>query len=125
MAISPNLFSVFSMNPSKMGIKSFPQFKKKLFNPIHYIIIVLLVSFTFTGYSQKNKNGGYGKRNKDIIPVIECVKDLRNGLYQATFGYKNPRNKEVVIDENGSIIKWKAAEIKIKLGTPGAYAVEK
>ncbi len=37
--------------------------------------------------------------------MIECVKDLRNGLYQATFGYENPTKNEVVIDENGSIIK--------------------
>jgi len=105
MAISPNLFSVFSMSPRKMGIKSFPQFKKKLFNPKQFIIVVLLLSFTFTGYAQKSKNAGNGQRNNDIIPVIECVKDLRNGLYQATFGYENPTRKEVVIDENGSIIK--------------------
>ena len=54
------------------------------------------------GYSQKN---GGGKGTKDIIPVVYCVKDLGNGLFQANFGYKNPTKKEVNIDENGSIIK--------------------
>lgn len=47
----------------------------------------------------------FAQKNKDIEPVLYCVKDLSNGLYQATFSYKNPTNKEVVIDESGSIIK--------------------
>ena len=47
----------------------------------------------------------FAQKNKDIEPVLYCVKDLSNGLYQATFSYNNPTNKEVVIDESGSIIK--------------------
>ncbi|MCR8669008.1 S8 family peptidase [Aestuariibaculum sp. M13] len=47
----------------------------------------------------------FAQKNKDIMPVVECVKDLTNGLYQATFSYYNPTNKEVVIDESGSIVK--------------------
>mgnify|MGYP000462538303 CR=1 FL=1 len=49
--------------------------------------------------------GVFAQKNKDIEPVLYCVKDLSNGLYQATFSYNNPTNKEVVIDESGSIIK--------------------
>jgi hypothetical protein len=45
------------------------------------------------------------QKDKDIIPVVTCVKDLSNGLIQVSFGYENPTNKEVVIDESGSIIK--------------------
>ncbi len=59
--------------------------------------------FILVGYAQKGKKGGGG--NKDIIPVVTCIKDLRNGLFQATFAYENPTNKEVTVDENGSIIK--------------------
>ena len=47
----------------------------------------------------------FAQKNKDIEPVLYCVKDLSNGLFQATFGYENPTNKEVIIDESGSIIK--------------------
>lgn len=47
----------------------------------------------------------FAQKNKDIEPVLYCVKDLSNGLYQATFSYNNPTNKEVVIDESRSIIK--------------------
>lgn len=47
----------------------------------------------------------FAQKNKDIEPVLYCVKDLTNGLYQATFGYNNPSNKEVIIDASGSIIK--------------------
>ncbi|NNE01608.1 MAG: S8 family serine peptidase, partial [Eudoraea sp.] len=67
------------------------------------IIPCLLISIASnTVLAQKVKgNGG----NKDIIPVVTCVKDLTTGLYQASFGYENPTNKEVVVDENGSIIK--------------------
>ena len=63
-------------------------------------VFLLTLCCTISSYSQ-NK----GRKNKDIIPVIECVKDLRNGLYQATFGYENPSRQEVTIEENGSIIK--------------------
>ncbi len=65
--------------------------------PLEYILTPLFVlAFAYSGFSQKDK---------DIIPVIECVKLLKNGVYQATFGYENPTKKEVVIDESGSIIK--------------------
>ncbi|HEY5688277.1 MAG TPA: S8 family serine peptidase, partial [Yeosuana sp.] len=47
----------------------------------------------------------FAQKNKDIEPVLYCVKDLNNGLYQATFSYYNPSNKEVIIDESGSFIK--------------------
>jgi len=48
----------------------------------------------------------FAQKSKDIEPVVYCVKDLGNGLYQATFSYYNPTNKEVIIDESGSIIKF-------------------
>ena len=63
----------------------------------HKIFLFLFIGLiSFSGFSQ---------RNKDIEPVVYCVKNLGNGLYQASFSYKNPTKKEVVIDENGSLIK--------------------
>ena len=61
----------------------------------------LLVCFLFIFISTQS----YAQKNKDIEPVLYCVKDLTNGLYQATFSYFNPTNKEVIIDESGSIVK--------------------
>jgi len=70
-----------------------------------WILATLLVfCFSFTGYSQKKSNGNSNKNN-DIVPVLYCVKNVGNGIYQASFGYKNPTRKEVVIDEDGSIVK--------------------
>ena len=60
------------------------------------LTLFILICFSLSGYAQKNK---------DIKPVIYCVKELGNGLYQASFGYTNPTKKQVVIDENASIIK--------------------
>ena len=60
-----------------------------------YIVTVLLLCFTFAGYAQKEKA---------ILPLV-CVKKMESGLFQATFSYENPTKKEVIIDENGSIIK--------------------
>ncbi|MFH6767757.1 S8/S53 family peptidase [Gaetbulibacter aquiaggeris] len=48
----------------------------------------------------------FAQKSKDIEPVLYCVKDLGNGIYQATFSYYNPSNKEVVIDESASTIKY-------------------
>ncbi|MGZ0016758.1 S8 family peptidase [Yeosuana sp. AK3] len=62
-----------------------------------FFFIILLVFFiSMPSFAQKNK---------DIEPVVYCVKNLSNGLYQVTFSYYNPTNKEVIIDESGSIIK--------------------
>ena len=67
-----------------------------------HLTVLFSLFFILVGYAQKGKVGG---GNKDIIPVVTCIKDLRNGLFQATFAYENPTNKEVTVDENGSIIK--------------------
>ena len=67
--------------------------RMRFMNP--YIVTVFLLCFTFAGYAQKEK---------EILPLV-CVKKIDEGLFQATFSYENPTKKEVVIDENGSIIK--------------------
>ncbi|WKK66337.1 S8 family peptidase [Lutimonas zeaxanthinifaciens] len=46
----------------------------------------------------------YSQKQKDILPLV-CVKKIDKGLFQATFSYENPTKKEVVVDENASIIK--------------------
>lgn len=73
-------------------------------NPKCFLTFIIVFGITFLGYSQK-KGGTNDGGKKDIIPVVYCVKDIGNGLYQASFGYENPTNKEVTIDENGSIVK--------------------
>jgi len=67
-----------------------------------HLTVLFSMFFILVGYGQKGKKGG---GSKDIIPVVTCIKDLRNGLFQASFAYENPTNKEVTVDENGSIIK--------------------
>ena len=69
---------------------------KGRFNYRWILVVLMMLHFSFSGFAQKNK---------DIIPVVYCVKDVGNGLYQASFGYKNPTKKEVTISKDGSIIK--------------------
>ncbi len=71
-----------------------PSFNDILHKRILFVLFTLVFSFSMQA-----------QKDKDIIPVVTCVKDLSNGLFQASFGYENPTNKEVVVDENGSIIK--------------------
>ena len=59
------------------------------------LVVLTILHFSFSGYAQKNK---------DII-VRACTQEIGNGLYRVNFGYDNPTKKEVIIDENGSIIK--------------------
>ncbi len=54
------------------------------FNSKRILTFLLIIGISFMGYAQKGKGNGKGN-NKDIIPVVTCVKDLRNGLYQASF----------------------------------------
>jgi len=68
------------------------------FSTLKFLLtIIAIFLFQFTVHPQKDK---------DIQPVIYCVKDIGNGLYQASFGYDNPTKKEIILDENSSIIKF-------------------
>lgn len=58
------------------------------------LAIFMIFSFSFSAYTQKVK---------DVLPY-GCVKYVGNGLYQASFGYSNPTKKEVVVNENASIV---------------------
>ncbi len=96
-------------------MKTFPFPKNSSLNTlrINFIIsyklllaILLIFIVSFSVYSQKNKPGGGNGKNNDVIPILYCVKDISNGLYQASFGYENPTNKEVTIDENDSKVKY-------------------
>ncbi len=66
------------------------------FNYRWILVVLTILYFSFSGFAQKNK---------DITPVVYCIKDIGNGLYQASFGYENPTKKEVTISEDGSIIR--------------------
>jgi len=68
---------------------------KSHFNYGWILVVLTILHFSFSGYAQKNK---------DII-VRACTQEIGNGLYRVNFGYDNPTKKEVIIDENGSIIK--------------------
>lgn len=70
--------------------------KIKYFASRHWIFVSLFIfCFSSSVYSQKEK---------DILPLV-CVKKIDAGLFQATFSYENPTKKEVVVDENSSIVK--------------------
>jgi hypothetical protein len=64
-------------------VKRFSKIVQNHFNYKWVLTILLLLFFSNPVFAQKNK---------DIEPVITCVKDLGNGLYQASFGYINPTN---------------------------------
>tara|TARA_R110001592_G_C13184929_1_gene751503 strand:+ start:329 stop:703 length:375 start_codon:yes stop_codon:yes gene_type:complete len=70
--------------------------KNKCAKPFFLLFILLFILISTPSFAQKNK---------DIVPVLYCVKDLGNGLYQATFSYVNPTNKDVIVDESASIVK--------------------
>jgi len=79
-------------------LKQLPLIYHKIKNGSNHrwvITVFVLCCFSLSGYTQ---------RNKEILPLV-CVKKIDAGLFQATFSYENPTKKEVVIDENGSIIK--------------------
>lgn len=61
-----------------------------------------------------NVNGQVVVVNVDILPVVNCVQDLGNGLYQASFGYNNPNNREVTIDETDSTLKYNNGQLSAK-----------
>ncbi len=87
---------------SLFKISSIPKIIERATHHGFLLTFLLFFSFGFSGgYAQKN-NRGNSNKNNDIVPVLRCVKDLRNGTYQASFGYNNPTRKEVTVNEDGS-----------------------
>ncbi len=72
---------------------------------LKYAGLFLLVSFlTSPIAAQKKKDGGGGNTsNKDVI-LFTCAKDIGNGLYLANFGYTNPTNKTITVEQEESYI---------------------
>ncbi|WP_297694409.1 hypothetical protein [uncultured Eudoraea sp.] len=58
------------------------------------LTLLLILGITFTGFSQKNK---------DVI-LFTCAEDIGNGLYLANFGYTNPTNKTITVEQEESYI---------------------
>ncbi len=48
--------------------------------------------------------GQNGNGNKQISIAVSCIEYDENGQLKVHFGYENPSNKTVVIDENGSVV---------------------
>ncbi len=75
--------------------------KKKLFSTSFYFIIFLILLFTsLTAFAQK---GGGKKNNKDLI-VRACTEEIGNGLYQVSFSYENPTNREISVGDDDSYV---------------------
>ena len=45
-----------------------------------------------------------GKNKDDIIPILECVRYVGNGKYEATFGYDNKNKNDVNLTESTSYL---------------------
>jgi hypothetical protein len=74
--------------------------------------ITLSVSFIFILFSifitnevlAQSKGGGGGGGTKDLV-VRVCTEFIGNGLYNASFSYDNPNNKEVIVSEGNSYVR--------------------
>ncbi len=67
------------------------------------LTLLLLVGTATIGFSQKNNGGGGNTSNKDVI-LFTCIQDIGNGLFRAEFGYTNPTNKTITVDEEESVV---------------------
>ncbi len=76
------------------------QAKKSFLPPSLAPISVLFFLFiALTSFAQK----GGGNGVKDLV-VRVCTEEIGNGLYQASFSYENPNNKEVIVGEEDSFV---------------------
>ena len=73
------------------------------FQPLYLLFISLSLIFPHDLLGQNNN----GKGNKKEISIIaSCVEYIGDGLLEVHFGYENPSNKVIVVDENGSVVTY-------------------
>ena len=56
----------------------------------------------------------FGQKQKDIIPILECVEDLGDGRFIANFGYDNPNGTEIILPEDNSTLIYNNGNTKEK-----------
>lgn len=65
------------------------------FQPLYFLLISLIL------FSPSDL---LGQKSKDVNILVSCVDYIGDGQLEVHFGYENPSNKVVVVDENGSVV---------------------
>ena len=78
-------------------------------NAFSRIVCLLLVIFSFSFTVNAQRKGG----QKDLEPR-SCVEYIGNGLYRVNFGYYNPNNQEITLNEDNSVVTRGNGNIKSK-----------
>ena len=82
--------------------------KRKRIKIKYSILFLTLLFIHFSGVA-------FSQKQKDIEPIIECVKYIGNDTYTATFSYNNPNKKEVSVTETNSIVIYNNGKSKKKV----------
>ncbi|HER07539.1 MAG TPA: hypothetical protein ENO20_01400, partial [Bacteroides sp.] len=83
---------------------------------------MLAFLFPFHLKGQNNNSPEQGKKEFNI--VVSCVEYIGNGMFTAYFGYENPGNKTISVDESGSVVVYNKGQSKkygIHTFLPGVY----
>ncbi len=79
-------------------------YMSKRFQLLSLIIITLVFLTPLDLFGQKGNGNGNGNGNKEINIIASCVEYIGDGQLKVHFGYENPSNKTIVIDEDGSVV---------------------
>ncbi len=77
-----------------------------------FLVIGMLFGTAFIGYGQKkgkNKDDEGHNGNKNDVILFTCIRKLDNGMYEAYFGYTNPTNQTITVDQKDSFVYLKDA----------------
>jgi len=75
----------------------------KSFQLLSSLFVALAFSLPLDLFGQ-NGNGNGNGNNKEINILVSCVEYIGDGQLKVHFGYENPSNKIIVIDEDGSVV---------------------
>ena len=64
------------------------------------LVVLFFLLITVSAFAQKGRNN---KNNKDLI-VRACTEEIGNGLYQVSFSYENPTNREITVGDDDSYV---------------------
>ena len=84
---------------------------KKIYSPIKrfqllsllFVALILAIPLDLLGQNG-NGNGNGNGNNKEINILVSCVEYIGDGQLKVHFGYENPSNKVIVIEEDGSVV---------------------
>lgn len=91
-------------------IKALAYYTTKSLKPLSLVVLLFLLSGVAVSAQGRGKSKKWNQNKEKDISLFTCREDLGDGMYRLHFGYNNPNDSEVVVNQNHSFVYLKVGK---------------